>query len=225
MAKTKTLMFISPSVSLILASIYSVFISFQEHLYIPMLLPLLYSGLFVKDSWPKILKRLIWLNSFIALIAITLIWQDQTSVALLLFLRSNLILLFVLILFYDKDEFSIAMSMHQLGFPHKLTTIVFFTAKFIFLIKHEFVHFRKTLHVRGFIPKTNLLSYQTMAGFVGILVIKALKRSQELQKALYLRGFKREIYSLTSYASLTLLDIVTIFLTLLAFIWKQGALL
>lgn len=225
MVKTKTLNAISPSISLVLVMAYSIFMSVQEHLYISMLLPIVFSAFWVKKAWWSILKRLLWLNSFIALIALTLFFQNNAMLALLILIRSNFILLFVLFLFHDKDEFSIATAMHQLRLPHKFTSIFFFTAKFIFLTKHEFIHFKKTLYVRGFTPKTNLLSYQTIAGFVGILIIKALKRSDELQKVLRLRAFKNEVYSLSAHPKLSFADGIVIVLTLLAFVLKEGVIL
>ena len=115
--------------------------------------------------------------------------------------------------------------MHRLKFPAKLTTMIFFTAKSIFLIKHEFDRFKHTLHVRGFEPKTNLLSYQTVAGFVGILVIKAIERAAFLQKAMQLRGFCGQVYSLETTPPFGTYDLILSLITLISLLWHQGALL
>jgi len=219
----KTLFFsITPSIALLLAFCYSGVIAFQSHLFFPMLLPVLFMAVMAREHWLILLKRLFWLNTLIVLIALTLLLQGNKALALLIFIRSNLILAFILLLFYDKDEFAISLGMQQLKISPKLTALFFFTAKSIFLIKREFELFRNTLHVRGFSPKTDLLTYKTMAGFVGILFIKALERATHLQKAMQLRGFKGEVYSLGTHVFLSRYDVFLCALTLLALTLRIG---
>jgi len=209
--KTQTQPRIAPTTALLLALSYSTVVALQEHLYAPMLLPLLLLGWLHRALLWSIFKRLFWLNTLIAIVAASMLWQENYELALLVFLRSNFILLFVLMIFQGKDEFSIAIAMQRLHLPHKLTSIFFFTAKSIFLIKREFTLFKNTLHVRGFMPKTNLLTYKTMAGFVGILFIKALERSLWLQKAMHLRGFCGEVYTLEAHQDFSVYDTLLVF--------------
>ena len=216
---------ITPSIALLLALSYSTIIALQTHLFFPMLFPLIFMMMIARSHWVILLKRLFWLNTLILLVVLTLFIQNNVSLALLIFIRSNLILAFILLLFYDKDEFAISLGMRQLRFPHKLTALFFFTAKSIFLIKREFELFKNTLHVRGFSPKTDLLTYKTMAGFVGILLIKALERSTQLQKAMHLRGFKGEVYTLNSHVTLSGYDILLCAITLLALTLRIGILI
>lgn len=225
MDKTKTHSPIAPTTALVLALIYSTVIAMQTHLYLPMLFPLLFLGWLCRAHFVLILKRLIVLNALIAIVTLSLLLQKNYELALLIGVRSNLILLFILMLFHDKDEFSIAIAMQKLHVPHKLTSIFFFTAKSIFLIKREFSLFKNTLHVRGFSPKTNSLTYKTMAGFVGLLFIKALQRSIFLQKALRLRRFCGEVYTLNSTHTVGTYDSILYGITFLSLLWRQGFLL
>ena len=64
-----------------------------------------------------------------------------------------------------------------------------------------------------------------MAGFVGILLIKALERSTQLQKAMHLRGFKGEVYTLNSHVTLSGYDILLCAITLLALTLRIGMLI
>jgi len=216
---------ITPTTALLLALLYSSFVALQQHLYIPMLMPIIFLAWLQKEFIWVVLKRLFLLNTLIAIVVLTMLLQKNYDLALLMFLRSNFILLFILMLFQGKDEFAIAIAMHRLHLPAKLTSMVFFTAKSIFLIKREFLLFKNTLHVRGFTPKTNLLTYKTMAGFVGILCIKALERSVWLQKAMQLRGYCGEVYTLEEHQSFTYHDKLLSFITILSLLWRQGALL
>lgn len=216
---------IAPATALVLVFLYSVVISLQSHIYLPMLLPPFALAFFHRHALKSILKKLLFLNVLIVLIVVTLVWQHQYAMACLIFVRSNLILLFGLLLFYDKDEFSIAIGVHQLRLPSKLSSMLFFTAKSIFLLKHEFEVFKKTLHIRGFQAKTNLFSYKTLAGLIGILVIKAIERASYLQKAMLLRHFSGTIYTLKSHPLFGMMDFFWILFTCLSLLWRQGVLL
>lgn len=223
--KTPTPIIIAPATSLLLLCIYSVTIALQAHIYLPMILPPLLFAWLHRYALQRILKKLLWLNTLIVIVVITLFIQDAYALAELIFLRSNLIIFFSLLLFHDKDEFSIAIGMHQLKLPRKLTTMLFFTAKSIFLLKHEFEHFRKTLYVRGFQAKTNFLSYKTLAGFIGILVIKAIERASSLQKAMLLRQFNGNVYTLGKETLWGRMDVLFLVLTCLSLLWRQGVLI
>lgn len=225
MDQTQTSSSITPPSALLLACVYSSTMAIQTHIYMSMLLPLGLLAWVQKAFLGKVLKQLVWLNTLIIIVTLSILWQRNYDLALLVFVRSNAIIVFMLLLFCDKDEFSIAIAMQRLRLPHQFTAIFFFTAKAIFLIKREFSLFKNTLHVRGFTPKTNLLTYKTMAGFVGILVIKALERSGWLQKAMRLRGFNGEIYTLEDHLAYTKYDITLALVTILSLTWRQGVLL
>ncbi len=220
---TKTHVNIKPSIALFSLMVYSVVVALSNHISFSMLIPLCVSGWIYRMHVGAIFRKLIFLNTLIALVVLTLLLQAEYHNALLLFVRSNCIVLFGLILFCDKDEFSIALAMHQLHFPMKLVTMVFFTAKSIFLIRHEFVRFKTTLKVRGFELKTNLLSYKTVAGFIGILIIKAISRASALQKAMLLRGFNGSVYRLDVNHQIDRYDGMVV-IALLGLAWQQGVL-
>jgi cobalt/nickel transport system permease protein len=190
-----------------------------------MFLPALFLIFMNFRALKEVLKKLLFLNIFVVIIVISLLIQDDFKTALLIFMRSNLILLTVLLLFYQKNEFDIALALQKLRFSRKLVSIVFFTAKSIFLIKREFVLFKKTLHVRGFKPKTDLLSYKIMAGFVGILIIKAYERAKYIQKSMLLRGFKGEIYTLANHQVFNSCDIALCLITFISLVLRWGVIL
>ncbi|MDR3345852.1 MAG: energy-coupling factor transporter transmembrane protein EcfT [Campylobacteraceae bacterium] len=197
---------ISPLSALLATLFYSFAVALQGHIYILMFLPPLFLACVDFKALRYVLKKLLFLNIFIIIIVISLLIERDFHNALLIFIRSNLILTTALLLFHKRDEFDIALSLRQLHLPHKLTSIVFFTARGIFLIKREFGLFKKALYIRGFKPKTDLLSYKIMAGFVGILIIKAYERAKFLQKSMILRGFKGEVYTLRAHQAFGFYD-------------------
>ncbi|MDR1977021.1 MAG: energy-coupling factor transporter transmembrane protein EcfT [Campylobacteraceae bacterium] len=214
---------ISSFVALAVIFVYSFAVALQQHIYVFMFLPILFLIFMNYRALKAALWRLLFLNIFVAIVVATLLLQGDYDTALLIFLRSNLILLMMLLLFYQKNEFDIALALHRLRAPHKLSSIVFFTAKSIFLIKREFALFKKALYIRGFKPKTDLLSYKITAGFVGTLIIRAYERAKGLQKSMMIRGFKGEVYTLSAHEVMSRYDIALCFITAISLVARFGA--
>jgi cobalt/nickel transport system permease protein len=199
------------------AFIYAVFAALQTHIFLALFLPPFFLACIKFDFLTNALKKLLLLNIFIAIVVAALVITGAYEKALLIFARSNLILFFVLLLFCDKSEFDIALALRDIKCPPKLTSIIFFTAKSIFLMKREFYLFRRALYIRGFTPKTNLLSYKTLAGFVGVLFIRTWQSADALKNSMFLRGFNGEIYTLSARQVLGRYDlalILTIFVSI-----------
>lgn len=210
---------ITSAAALLAAFMYAVFTALQTHIFIALFLPPLFLACIKFDFVEDALKKLLFLNLFVAIVVVSLLIAGDYERALLIFARSNLILFFVLLLFCGKSEFDIAMAMRDIKCPPKFVSIVFFTAKSIFLLRREFYLFRRALHVRGFTPKTNFLSYKTLAGFVGVLFIRTWERSDALKNSMFLRGFEGEIYTLSTrkvfgYYDLALILVIFAFIVL-----------
>lgn len=201
---------ISPAAALAAAFIYAVFAALQTHIFFALFVPPIFLACIKFDFLKNALKKLLFLNVFVAMVVLSLLLAGDYDSALLIFVRSNLILFFVLLLFCDKSEFDIALALKGLKCPPKLASIIFFTAKSIFLMKREFYLFRHALYIRGFTPKTNLLSYKTLAGFVGILFIKTWERAEALKNSMFLRGFKGEVYTLSAQRVFNCYDLALI---------------
>jgi cobalt/nickel transport system permease protein len=208
---------ITPAAALAAAFIYAVFAATQTHISLPLFLPLVFLACIKFHFLKNALKKLLVLNLFVIIVVLSLVLMRNYEGALLIFVRSNLILFFVLLLFCEKNEFDIALAFKSLKCPVKLASIIFFTAKTIFLIRREFYLFRRTLYIRGFTPKTDMLSYRTIAGFVGVLFIKTWERADALKNSMFLRGFSGEVYTLSKRQTLNYYDlalILTVFISI-----------
>ncbi|MDR2080615.1 MAG: hypothetical protein LBP54_01855 [Campylobacteraceae bacterium] len=207
---------ISPAAALLAAFMYAVFTALQTQIMSALFLPPLFLACIKFDFVKPSLRRLLFLNLFVAVVVVSLCVTGDYERALLIFVRSNLILFFVLLLFCGKSEFDIALALRDIKCPPKFVSIVFFTAKSIFLLRHEFYLFRRALYIRGFTPKTNLLSYKTLAGFVGILFIKTWERADALKNSMFLRGFDGEIYTLSARKVFNYYDLALILAVLIS---------
>ena len=99
----------------------------------------------------EILKSVLKLNIFIILVVLSLVLYGEYALAKLIFIRSNLIILFGRLAFYRSDYFSIALAVSSLNLGDKLTAIFYFSAKFTADLKTIFIRLKKTLKPR-FLP-------------------------------------------------------------------------
>jgi cobalt/nickel transport system permease protein len=176
--------------------VYSLAIAPSEQIFAPMIaLPIVLAFALRRDLLITI-KRLIALNLFIAVLAVSLLLAEQYDLALLIFARSNLLLFVSLILFARADATAIAIGFSRLRAPKKLVSSLFFTAKIAQSLKAEFGRFRRALYLRGYKLKANITSYRLIAAFTGMLLIRAFERADALRKTMILRGFNGEILTL-----------------------------
>lgn len=202
---------------------YSFALAFMKSFYISFLLPPLFLTILNYRAIFIILRQLLFLNIFVFIIFIGLIYSNDTNLAYLILFKSNAIMFFGLCLFYKSNPFEIALMLQELKFPPKFVNMLFFVAKFITIFKLEILRFNKALKARGFINKTSFFAYKTYANFIGFLFITAFNRSNILQKAMISRGFNGKIYNLKDKASyIYMSEIVFLALVLFIFIKPLG---
>lgn len=173
----------------------------------------------------KVIQNLLFLNIFLGMLAITLWFMNDTHLALLIYIRSNLTILFALLLFNKKTAFDIALGLQELKFPPKLVSLFFFVAKFIFSLRKNLIQFKKTLHVRGFLPKTSLFTYKTYANFVGMLFVNAFKEAKTLQNLMILRGFCGKVYTLQIPKPISKYEFILSLFLVVALLYQKGVLI
>ncbi len=150
-------------------------------------------------------RRLAVVNLFLVLVIVTLpfttpgpsLWsvgplKASTTgglLALLIFLKSNLIVLTTTALLSSSTIFELAHALHHLRLPDKLVQLLFFTFRYLHVIEREFGRLKEAALLRGFVPKTNLFTYRTIAYLVGSLLVRSYDRSQRVYEAMLCRGF------------------------------------
>jgi cobalt/nickel transport system permease protein len=206
---------ISTAFALLSTTIYSFGLSFYETIYISMFLPSFFLMVLQKEAILVTFKRLFFLNIFIVMVSASAIINEDYELALLLFLRSNALLLFVLLIFYNKTLFDIATGMQTLRVPDKLSTLFFFVAKFVIIIKEEFAITKKAMRVRNFRAKTSIFSYKIYANVIGMMIVKCFERAQKLKNTMILRNFQGKIYQSKSEKFRTI-DFVILLIVILS---------
>ena len=207
---------ISTAFALLSTTIYSFGLSFFESIYISMFLPSFLLMVLQKEAILVTFKRLFFLNIFIVMVSASAIINEDYELALLLFLRSNALLLFVLLIFYNKTIFDIATGMQTLRVPDKLSSLFFFVAKFVIIIKEEFAITKKVMRVRNFRAKTSIFSYKIYANVIGMMIVKCFDRAQKLKNTMILRNFQGKIYQSKSekFKTIDFVILLTVILSL-----------
>jgi len=184
--------------SLILLSsfFYSFIVAFSVLDYI-FLLPLGIVLFSEKKNIFKIIKKLIFLNFFIIVLVIFVYFQNPQN-ALELLIRTNLILLFNSTLFHKSKGYDIVRGLDNLKVNSKIISVFYFTLILINYLRLDFKETRNTLKSRGFKNNTSMFTYKIYGNVFAMIIIKALKKSEDIQFSMQARGFKNKIYFLNS---------------------------
>ncbi|MCG3677899.1 energy-coupling factor transporter transmembrane protein EcfT [Aliarcobacter butzleri] len=208
----------NPAISLICAFIFTLVVSFSDF-NIYFLLPIIFLVAVNFSNSLEVLKKLLFLNLFIFTIFIFVWFQADFYEAINIYLRTNIIIFFNLLLFFDSKGLDIIRGFFLLKFPKRFISAFYFTWKMIIELQNEFKNIKISLVSRNFSNKTSLFTYQTYGNILGLLFIKSMQKAQNLKDSFDLRGFNGEIY-LNSDFSLSKYDYVLLFITIFTLILK-----
>jgi cobalt/nickel transport system permease protein len=206
------------SVLLISAFLYSIFVSFNK-VEIFFLLPLLFVSYCEYKNLFFVLKKVVLLNLFILMIFIVLLFQTSFEDALNIYIRTNLIMIFNLLLLSNSDGYDIVRALNELRFPKRVVSSFYFSLKMIQTLNDEFKKIKQTLKTRGFKANSSMFTYEVYGNLFGHIFVKSLKKASALQDSFQLRGFHGRIY-LINRTKFSFYDVVLIFLVCMLFVKK-----
>lgn len=183
------------SLSLLNAVSYSLLVSFSNFQYL-FLIPIFIVLYIQKEYIVDIFKKLFLLNFFIFFLVIFVFFEDK-NMAIELFIRTNLILLFNITLFFKSKGYDIVRALDSLNFPSKVVTVFYFTLSLIDYLIIDFKKTKDSLKSRGFSANTSMFTYQTYGNIFAMIFIKALKKSEDMKYSMNARGFEDRIYFLS----------------------------
>ena len=204
------------SIILVSAFLYSIFISFNNIEFI-FVLPILFLILFEYRSLLQLIKKLLFLNLFIGMIFIILLLQGDFDNALNIYIRTNMIIFFNLLLFVKSSGYDVVRALNELRFPKRFVSSVYFSLKMIQTLSDEFKRVKETLRARGFRATSSLFTYETYGNLFGHIFVKSIKKAASLQDSFELRGFNGRIY-LINNSSLTLYDLILLFIICMLYV-------
>lgn len=162
-----------------------------------------------------LLKRLFVVNLFIAFLWLMLPFstpgetvrsigplaatQQGIDLALLISLKSNAIVLAFVALVATADAATLGQAMYRLRLPGKLAFLFLFTYRFVQVVGEEFGRLRTAARLRGFVPRTSMHTYRTVAALLAMVLVKSHDRAQRVHQAMLLRGFSGRFVSLREF--------------------------
>jgi cobalt/nickel transport system permease protein len=80
-------------------------------------------------------------------------------------------------------------ALHALRMPEQLVQLLMFTTRYIETLREEYMRLRAAMKMRGFRPGTNWHTYRSFGYLVGMMLVRALERSERVLGAMKCRGF------------------------------------
>ncbi|HBI15934.1 MAG TPA: cobalt ECF transporter T component CbiQ [Desulfobulbaceae bacterium] len=78
----------------------------------------------------------------------------------------------------------------RIGVPVPIIQMILLTHRYIFVFHQEMVRMQRSMKVRGYTARTDVLTMKTMGNFFGMLFISSYDRTQKVYEAMLCRGYK-----------------------------------
>ncbi|RED53686.1 cobalt ECF transporter T component CbiQ [Aestuariispira insulae] len=160
----------------------------------------------------KTLKRVMMMDTFVVFMLFLLPFTMPGETAFTVFsfaaswegifeacriaLKANAIVMMVLALVGTMEAVTLGHALSRLRVPEILIHLMLFTIRYIEVLNDEQKRMRVAMKARGFRPSNNIHTYKTFGYLVGMLLVRALERSERILKAMKCRGFQGKLYLL-----------------------------
>lgn len=104
-------------------------------------------------------------------------------------LTANAVILALMCLVGSMEPVTMGHALHALRMPEQLVQLLMFTTRYIDTLREEYMRLRAAMKMRGFHPGTNWHTYRSFGYLVGMMLIRALERSERVLGAMKCRGF------------------------------------
>lgn len=189
------------------------------HHWLPLTLALLGAvGVMVAGRLPfgQTLRRMVMMDGFIVIMLLMLpftvpgealftLWGLTASVqglhqALVIALKANAVVLCLMTLVGSMEPSTLGHALARLKAPERLIHLMLFTVRYIDVIHQEYQRLRIAMKARGFRPRNSLHTYRTYGYLIGMLLVRALERSERILDAMKCRGFTGRLPLLDQFA-------------------------
>ena len=210
---------LDPRVRLLAAATFSIIVALSRNFQVLIAAVIISSILVILAQLPtkEIFKRILAVNIFILLLWLVLpltfhgtvamklgplpIYSAGITMAAQITLKSNAIVLALIALIATMNLSILGYALNWLRVPDKIVHLLLMTYRYVFLIEQEYQRLIRAARIRGFRPGTNLHTYKTYAGIVGMLLVRSTLRADRVYKAMLCRGFRRKFYCLHEFES------------------------
>lgn len=104
-------------------------------------------------------------------------------------LKTNAIVLMLLSLVGSMEPTGLGHALGRLRVPRNLVHLLLFTVRYIAVVEAEYRRQRLAMRLRAFRPRTDLHTLRSLGQLLGMLLVRALERSERILVAMQCRGF------------------------------------
>ena len=109
--------------------------------------------------------------------------------ALRIALKANAIVLMLMALVGTMESATLSHTLYRLRTPEALVHLLMFTVRYIDVLHQEYQRLRTAMKARGFHPQNSRHTYTTFGYLVGMMLVRAMERSERVLAAMKCRGF------------------------------------
>lgn len=115
-------------------------------------------------------------------------------------LKGNTVVLAAMALIGSMPPVTLGHALDHLRVPAKLSHLFLFTVRYVEVLTDEYGRLRAAMKVRGFRAGVNWHTYRSFGYLAGMMLIRALERSERIENAMKCRGFRGRFYLLDHFA-------------------------
>ncbi|MDK9695561.1 MAG: cobalt ECF transporter T component CbiQ [Siculibacillus sp.] len=112
----------------------------------------------------------------------------------LIAMKTNAVVLMALALLSSFEPVAFGRALARLGMPERLVHLILFNVRYIDVLDREQKRLRIAMRARGFRPANSRHTYVTYGYLVGMMLIRALERSERILSAMKCRGFSGRLH-------------------------------
>ncbi len=162
-----------------------------------------------------ILKRLRWVAIFVFAILIVLpftmpgetifsigvlaITKEGIIKGCMISLKAFSVILLIFPMLATMKFVIFIKALEKLRVPNKLTQIIAFTYRYIFVVLNEIQRMLRSIESRGFKRKMSKFSLQIIGNTIGMLLVRSYERSQQIYNSMVSRGYEGRIRTLKTF--------------------------
>ena len=121
---------------------------------------------------------------------------DGIRMAALISLKTNGIFFCFLALLATATTVHLGHALEKLGMPRKLSFLLLFSYRQLFVIHQEYQRLQRAARLRGFVAANSLHTYRTYSHLFGMTLVKSWNRAERVHQAMILRGFNGKLIPL-----------------------------
>ena len=125
-------------------------------------------------------------------------WQGLGK-AVEIALTANAAVLALLVLVGSMEPVALGHALHRLGAPERLVQLLMFTIRYIEVLREEYLRLRAAMKMRGFRPSASWHCYRSFGYLVGMMLVRAIERSERILAAMKCRGYSGRLLLLQDY--------------------------